>query len=104
MRLAVGGYSGPRAVCGAVAQLANNAIQVNPAIRRMDVFVSSCFISGWRVQTVAMIGEKAILRAASFLMRLLGYICIVEKSRASLDTAVQLIKQSAQESSDFALE
>jgi len=43
MRLAVGAYSGPRAVRGAVAQLANNAIHVNPAIRRTDAFVG--FIS-----------------------------------------------------------
>jgi hypothetical protein len=41
MRLAVGAYSGPRAVCGAVAQLANNAAYVTVAIRRKDTFAFS---------------------------------------------------------------
>jgi hypothetical protein len=45
MRLAVGAYSGPRTVRGVVAQLANNTIHVIPAVRRMDAFVSSGFIS-----------------------------------------------------------
>jgi len=52
MRFAVGAYSGPRAVCGAVAQLANNAIHVVPAIRRMDALVSSSFISVGNVHTL----------------------------------------------------
>jgi hypothetical protein len=45
MMLAVGAYSGPRAVCGAVAQPAKNARHVIAAIRRIDSFVSSGFIS-----------------------------------------------------------
>jgi hypothetical protein len=59
MMPAVGAYSGPRAVCGAVAQLANNATHVTPAIRRMDVFVSSGFTSAGRVQTVGDDSEEA---------------------------------------------
>jgi hypothetical protein len=58
MRPAVGAYSGPRAVCGAVAQLANNAIQVIPALRRMDIFVSSSFMSVGGVQTVGDDSEE----------------------------------------------
>jgi hypothetical protein len=58
MRPAVGAYSGPRAVCGAVAQLANNAIQVIPALRRMDIFVSSSFMSVGAFKRLAMIAKK----------------------------------------------
>ena len=39
MMLAVGAYSGPRAVCGAVAQLAQNARHVVAAIKRSQIGV-----------------------------------------------------------------
>ena len=42
MMLAVGAYSGPRPVCGAVAQLAKNARQVVAAIKR-----SQTGVLGW---------------------------------------------------------
>jgi hypothetical protein len=50
--LAVGAYSGPRAACGAVAQLAKNARHVTAAIRRMDTFAFSSLINFGRVQMV----------------------------------------------------
>jgi hypothetical protein len=67
MRLAVGAYSGPRAVCGAVAQLANNATHVIPAIRRTDIFVSSGFISVGRVQAVGDDSEEVFCAQQVFL-------------------------------------
>src|SRR3954464_5766183 len=67
MRLAVGAYSGPRAVCGAVAQLVNNAAYVIPAIRRMDIFVSSSFISAARAQTVGDDSEELSCAQQVFL-------------------------------------
>ena len=54
MRLAVGAYSGPRTVCGAVAQLANNAIHVIPAIRRMDAFVGFIGVGDARPELLRM--------------------------------------------------
>src|SRR6185312_10313562 len=42
MSLAVGAYSGPRAVHGAVAQLANNARHVAAAMRRIQIDVFEC--------------------------------------------------------------
>ena len=42
MRLAVGAYSGPRAVCGAVAQLAKNAMHVAAAMRRDRTDIFEC--------------------------------------------------------------
>jgi hypothetical protein len=67
MRLAVGAYSGPRAVCGAVAQLAKNARHVTAAIKRMDIFVSSSFISVGRVQTVGDDSEEVFCAQQVFL-------------------------------------
>jgi hypothetical protein len=42
MRLAVGAYSGPRAVCGAVAQLAKNVRHVAAGMRRIQIGVFDC--------------------------------------------------------------
>jgi hypothetical protein len=42
MMLAVGAYSGPRAVCGAVAQLVKNARHVAAALRRIQIGVFDC--------------------------------------------------------------
>jgi hypothetical protein len=44
MTLAAGAYSGPRAVCGAVAQLATNARHVTAAITRTNIFALSSLI------------------------------------------------------------
>jgi len=52
MMLAVGAYSGPRAVCGVVAQLARTAAHVTAAIRRMDTPAFSTLISVARIQAV----------------------------------------------------
>jgi hypothetical protein len=67
MRLAAGAYSGPRAVCGAVAQLVNNATHVTPAISRMDIFVSSSFISAGRAQMVGDDSEELFCAQQVFL-------------------------------------
>ena len=67
MMLAVAGYSGPRAVWGAVAQLAKKARHVTAAIRRMDIFVSSGFISAGRVQTVGDDSEELFCAQQVFL-------------------------------------
>ena len=69
MRLAVGAYSGPRGVCGAVAQLAKNARHVTAAIRRMDTFAFSSLITSAVFKRLAMIAKKCLC-AASFPMRL----------------------------------
>src|SRR6478672_11896100 len=63
MRLAVGAYSGPRTVCGAVAQLAKNARHVTAAITRTDIVLSSGFIIVGCVQTVGDDSQKFSTRS-----------------------------------------
>jgi hypothetical protein len=104
MRLALGAYSGPRAVCGAVAQLAKNATQIIPAIRRMDIFVSSRFIGARRVQTVGDDSEEVFCAQQVFLKDFRATSVSSRNSRASLRAADKLIKQIAQELLDFAFE
>lgn len=80
MRFAVGAYSGPRAVCGAVAQLANNAIHVIPAIRRMDAFVSSGFIGVGNVHPPVDAAAGNMMNAPRLPRRPYWYVGIVQKS------------------------
>src|SRR6188474_855745 len=89
--LAVGAYSGPRAVCGAVAQLAKNARPVTPAMCRMDSFVSSGFISVGRVQTVGDDSEEVSARS-KFPHKTLGLHLHRREIRAWFGAAFKLIK------------
>src|SRR4029453_404035 len=75
MRLAVGAYSGPRTVCGAVAQLAKNARHVTVAIRRMDDFAFSSLISGGRIQTVGDDSQEVFYAQQLFLQDF-GATCV----------------------------
>ena len=67
MILAVGAYSGPRAACGAVAQLAKKARHVTAAIRRMDTFAFSNLINVGRVQIVGDDSEEVFCAQQVFL-------------------------------------
>jgi hypothetical protein len=73
--LAVGGYSGPRAV-GAVAQLAKNARHVTAAIKRRDTLAFSSLISAGHVRTDGDNSKKCSARS-KFPIRLWYYVYAV---------------------------
>lgn len=101
MMLAVGPYSGPRAICGAVAQLAKNATHVPAAIRRVVTLAFSSLINVGIFGRLAMIAKNYSARS-KFSYETLGLRS--GDSRVLLGTTVQRIKHFAQESSFFALE
>ena len=76
MMLAAGAYSGPRAVCGAVAQLAKNARDVTAAIKRRDTHAFSSLISVGHVQTDGDNSKKCSARS-KFPIRLWYYVCAI---------------------------
>ena len=81
MRLAVGTYSGPRAVCGAVAQLANNATHVTTAIGRKDTFAFSSLIGIGRFLDGRDVSEE-VFSAHEFSVYTLGLYRIHAMLRA----------------------
>jgi len=85
--LAVGGYSGPRAVRGAVAQLAKNARHVTAAIRRMDTLAFSSLIKVGRVQAVGDDSEE--LFCAHLLLRVRLRATYRRQNRRQIHEAVE---------------
>jgi hypothetical protein len=65
--LAVGAYSGARAVRGAVAQLAKKAKHVTAAIKRIDSFAFSSLINSGRLQMVGDNSEEVFYAQQFFL-------------------------------------
>lgn len=104
MMFAVGPYSGPRAVFGAVAQLVKNAKHVTAPIRRMDTLAFSTLIDVGRDQTVGDDSKKCSARS-KFSYKTLGLrLYGRERQGVALGAAVNVNEQIVHDCSGFVLE
>src|SRR5436309_15311596 len=74
MMLAVGAYSGPRTVFGAVAHPTKNARHVTAALRRIDILVCRSFISEGGVSRGYWMLATSLACVRQFLYRTLGLL------------------------------